>query len=160
MKEKKYDYQSDFCFKLRKVTRAVTKSYDRALKPLGIRSTQLHLLLSLESFEWKMMTQFAKSLDMDRTTLTRNIKALEKSGFVLEDRLSTKSDKRTRRFKLTDKGRKIILSGKSELSNINRFTIEYMGKENTEKLFNDLSYFSEETGRLLEAHNYFYSEEG
>lgn len=155
MKNQKYDYQNDFCFKLRKVTRAVTKSYDRALKPLGIRSTQLHLLLSLESSEWKMMTSFAESLGMDRTTLTRNIRRLESSGFVLEDRLSKKSDKRTRRFKLTDKGRKVVLSGTSELSRINRFIIDYMGNEDTVKLFNNLSYFREETGRLLEAHNYF-----
>lgn len=116
MKKQKTDQphtilEKDLCFNLRKVTRAVTKFYDRALKPLGIRSTQLHMLMAIQNEEGMMMKSFSENFGMDRTTLTRNMKVLERRGFISEDKATQEIDKRMRCFKLTDKGRKVIEKG-------------------------------------------------
>jgi len=96
------------CFNLRKTTRAVTQFYDRHLETANIRATQFTLLLTLSTAAGKSLTEMAESLVMDRTTLTRNLKPLEKSGFISITRLS---DRRSKGYRLTDKGREVIEKG-------------------------------------------------
>lgn len=96
------------CFGLRKATRAVTQFYDRHLEPAGIRATQFTLLLTLSSATGKTLTEMAEGLVMDRTTLTRNLKPLEKAGFITKMKLA---DKRSKGYVLTDKGRQAIEKG-------------------------------------------------
>lgn len=96
------------CFSLRKATRAITQFYDHCLEPAGIRATQFTLLVSLASVSAHTLTEMANTLVMDRTTLTRNLKPLEKLGFIqtIEAR-----DKRSKAYALTDKGRETLNKG-------------------------------------------------
>lgn len=96
------------CFGLRKATRAVTQFYDRHLEPAGIRATQFTLLITLSSSAGKTLTEMAEDLVMDRTTLTRNLKPLEKAGFITIVRLS---DRRSKGYTLTDLGKQAIEKG-------------------------------------------------
>lgn len=98
----------DCCFSLRKATRAVTQFYDRHIEPAGIRATQFTLLLTLTSATGKTLTEMAEGLVMDRTTLTRNLKPLEKSGFITTVKLT---DRRSKGYVLTDKGKEAIEKG-------------------------------------------------
>ena len=105
-------YQSinaqDCCFALRKATRAITQFYDRNLEPADIRATQFTLLLTLTNATGKTLTEMAEGLVMDRTTLTRNLKPLEKSGLIVTTKLP---DRRTKGYVLTDKGQQAIEKG-------------------------------------------------
>lgn len=97
------------CFNLRKVTRAVTQLFDRYLEPADIRATQFTLLLELASAGGsKTLTEMAEDLVMDRTTLTRNLKPLEKAELITTLKLV---DKRTKGYILTEKGRSSIETG-------------------------------------------------
>ncbi len=96
------------CFNLRKVTRAVTQFYDRHLEPADIRATQFTLLLTLTSSSGKTLTDMAEGLVMDRTTLTRNLKPLEKAGLITTTKLP---DRRTKGYVLTEKGTQAIEKG-------------------------------------------------
>src|SRR4029077_15793987 len=98
----------DCCFGLRKVTRAVTQFYDRHLEPADIRATQFNLLITLSSSSGKTLTEMAEGLVMDRTTLTRNLKPLERAGFITTMKLA---DKRSKGYVLTDRGRQAIEKG-------------------------------------------------
>lgn len=93
------------CFNLRKATRAVTQFFDHQLEPAGIRATQFTLLVSLASVHARTLTEMANSLVMDRTTLTRNLKPLEKLGLIqtVEPR-----DKRSKAYALTEKGKETL----------------------------------------------------
>ncbi len=93
------------CFNFRKVTRAVTQFYDRALEPVGIRATQYTLLISMAAHSAHTLTEMAHSLLMDRTTLTRNLRPLEKMGLI---GTSDARDKRSKAYLLTDKGKQVI----------------------------------------------------
>lgn len=93
------------CFNLRKATRAVTQFFDHQLEPAGIRATQFTLLVSLASDSARTLTEMANSLVMDRTTLTRNLKPLEKLELIhtIEPR-----DKRSKAYSLTEKGKETL----------------------------------------------------
>jgi DNA-binding MarR family transcriptional regulator len=62
------------CFRARRVSRALTRMYDEALRPLGIQATQLTLLnaIALSGAEGGPMSATAEVLAMDGTTLSRN----------------------------------------------------------------------------------------
>lgn len=70
------------CSKLRRLTRRVTAVYDRALSAAQMRVTQYSLLSNLRGLAGVPMSQLAEMLDMDRTTLTRNLKPLLDAGWV------------------------------------------------------------------------------
>ncbi len=90
------------CFNLRKAARAVTQMYDQALKPTGLRATQLSLLFSVERTGPRGMAELAEQLVMDRTTLTRNLKPLLDRGLL---KSVEGSDRRRRPIAITAKGR-------------------------------------------------------
>lgn len=91
------------CFNLRKAARAVTQFYDAALAASGVRATQFTVLVALSLSERLSLTQIAERLVMDRTTLTRNLRPLERDGLV---RIERGPDRRERYMRLTAAGRK------------------------------------------------------
>ena len=93
------------CFNLRKAARAVTQSYDATLAPSGVRVTQFTVLVALSLSEQLSLSQIAERLVMDRTTLTRNLRPLERDGLVRTER---GPDRRERYMRLTATGRRIL----------------------------------------------------
>ncbi|MBS1215992.1 MAG: winged helix DNA-binding domain protein [Proteobacteria bacterium] len=90
------------CFKLRRLTRRVTQHYDRELAPAGLRVTQFSLLSALAARDAVPMSELADMLDLDRTTLTRNVAPLEARGFV---EIGPGADARSRTARITAAGR-------------------------------------------------------
>ena len=70
------------CFNLRWVTRAVTQFYDSEMRRHGIRPTQATILLALNSKETWSMAELSDLLGLERTTLVRNLRPLQRDGFV------------------------------------------------------------------------------
>jgi len=89
-------------FNLRKASRAVTQLYEEIMRPSGILPTQFTLLAATRAMGPITISRMAKELVLDRTTLTRNLKPLEREGFLCV--LSVKDDQRTREVSLTGKG--------------------------------------------------------
>ena len=67
---------------LRKATRVVTQLYDEALRPSGLRSTQLPVLVTLAAHGPLSVTDLADGLVLDRTTLIRNLRPLQRRGLI------------------------------------------------------------------------------
>lgn len=91
------------CLHTQRAARALARRFDEALRPAGLKSGQFSLLISLNRPEPPTLGSVARLLAMDRTTLTANLKPLEREGLV-EIRPDEK-DKRARRLALTQKGR-------------------------------------------------------
>lgn len=70
------------CFNLRWVTRAVTQFYDAEMRRHGIRPTQGSILAALQSKDSWNMAELSDWLGMERTTLVRNLRPLQRDGFV------------------------------------------------------------------------------
>lgn len=96
------------CFKLRSAARVVTRAYDKALQPAGLKATQFTLLSAINMHESVSISVLADKLAMDRTTLTRNLRPLEARGFV------TAASARGRRveLQLTKLGRSVLEQAK------------------------------------------------
>ena len=96
------------CLHLQRAARAVARRFDAALRPLNLTSGQFSLLMSLNRGEAPSIGSVSALLAMDRTTLTANLKPLERRGLVnvsIDD-----ADKRARRLKLTPAGRALLVA--------------------------------------------------
>jgi DNA-binding MarR family transcriptional regulator len=94
------------CLHLQRAARAVARRFDEALRPLGLTNGQFSLLMSLNRPEPPTIGSVASLLAMDRTTLTANLKPLERRGLV-EVRIDS-ADRRSRRLVLTQRGRELL----------------------------------------------------
>jgi DNA-binding MarR family transcriptional regulator len=91
------------CFRLRRATRLMTQIYDHALAPVGLTVGQYSLLSILMRAEGASIGELADEVDMDPTTLTRNLQPLQREG-LLRIAVSEK-DRRVRMVFITEKGK-------------------------------------------------------
>ena len=97
------------CARLRRLTRRITAVYDRELAAAGLRVTQYSLLATLRhqaGTAGMPVSDLAARMDMDRTTLTRNLKPLIDQGFAAL--VADAQDGRVRRARLTDQGQAVL----------------------------------------------------
>ena len=97
-----YTVESCTCQKVRMAARAVTRAYDDALRPVGLRATQLAVLVAIAVEGAMSITALAKFMIMDRSTLTRNLRPLEEEGLVA---VGLEGWRRSRTLEVTEKGR-------------------------------------------------------
>ena len=93
------------CFNLRKAARAITRIYDGALAPVGLKATQFTVLQIASEAGGIAMSRLAGRLGMDRTTLTRNLQPLEKLGLIS---VGAGRDRRERSIRVTEAGREVL----------------------------------------------------
>jgi DNA-binding MarR family transcriptional regulator len=114
------------CFNLRKATRAMTRVYDEAMRPSGLRGTQFPILAALIMAGPSSISDMAQHLVMDRTTLARNLKPLEKQGMVS---ISPGKDKRTKLVSLTQKGEDTMANALPMWEKAQNMVVEKMGED-------------------------------
>ncbi|MBO9433735.1 MarR family transcriptional regulator [Ruegeria sp. R13_0] len=95
------------CLHLQRAARSIARRFDEALRPLGLTHGQYSLLMALNRPGAPRLGELAKFLAMDRTTLTANLKPLERRGLLKMQPDS--SDKRSRRVDLSDAGRDLLV---------------------------------------------------
>ena len=93
------------CAVLRRTARRVTQAYDRALRPAGIKLTQYSVLANVLHDGGLSITELAERLAMDRTTLTRNLRPMERAGWI---EIGAGPDRRRRAVRITAAGRGIF----------------------------------------------------
>jgi DNA-binding MarR family transcriptional regulator len=91
--------------RVRRAARVVANHYDKHLKPTGLKGTQFTLLNTIFMNPATNIGKLADVLGLDRTTLNRNLKPLERKGLI---RSGSGKDPRTRTLKLTKEGTKIL----------------------------------------------------
>jgi DNA-binding MarR family transcriptional regulator len=70
------------CLHLQRAARMVARRFDEALRPLGLTNGQFSLLMALNRPEPASIKDVASLLGIDRTTLTANLKPLERRRLV------------------------------------------------------------------------------
>jgi DNA-binding MarR family transcriptional regulator len=96
------------CLAAQRAARAVARRFDEALRPVGLTSGQFSLLMSLNRPKPPSIGSVAALLAMDRTTLTANLKPLERRGLV--ETAVDPADRRGRLLTLTEAGRRLLRS--------------------------------------------------
>ncbi|MFN4128878.1 MAG: MarR family winged helix-turn-helix transcriptional regulator [Paracoccaceae bacterium] len=90
------------CLHAQRAARAMARRFDEALRPVGLKSGQFSLLMSLNRPEPPTLGSVAQLLAMDRTTLTANLKPLQRRGLLTVT--PDADDRRSRRLTLTAAG--------------------------------------------------------
>lgn len=93
------------CHNLRMAARAVTASYDAALRPHGLRGTQFSLLAATAALGPVESTRLSEALGLDKTTLPRNLRPLARRGLIDIER---GKDRRTRQIRITSSGKELL----------------------------------------------------
>jgi DNA-binding MarR family transcriptional regulator len=96
-----------YCTQFRRASNALTRVYDDALRPVGLRITQLSVLRALARLGQATSTQLAQELSLDRTTISRNVKLLIDANWI---DVVEAEDKRERLMSLNRAGLKMIAS--------------------------------------------------
>src|SRR3974390_1140882 len=96
-----YD-ETCLCHQARMAARAVTRLYDEVLRSVGLRATQLAVLVAAANESVVSITALANFMGMDRSTLTRNLTPLEREGLI---RVGNEGWRRSRTVAITHKGR-------------------------------------------------------
>jgi DNA-binding MarR family transcriptional regulator len=87
--------------KLRQLTRMVTRHYDRYVCETGLRNTQYALLSCVVRLGPVEPGELARWMQMDASTLTRNLQPLAVHGFL---RVGAGKDARSRLVEATESG--------------------------------------------------------
>jgi DNA-binding MarR family transcriptional regulator len=132
------------CIRVRQAARALSRIYDEALDATGIQASQLPVLVAVAHFgeAGASINALASVLVMDRTTLSRNLRPLEKLGLLRVARAP--DDARQRLVLLTRHGERVIERSYPLWQEAQRQLSELAGKESVQAARDSL-------GRLLDA---------
>ena len=87
--------------RVRQLSRIITRLYDDAMRPLGITASQYTLLAQLASRDGITAVEIGHELDIEKSTLSRNLKRLLALGLIIMD---PPAGRRGRGLHLTGKG--------------------------------------------------------
>ena len=97
-----------YCFKTRRAAAAITRHYDRALAPCGVTVSQFLLLRNLAHAPGCTLSGLAAAVDLNRSTLTRNLRPLLGKGLVRD---AGAPEARDYRLELTEAGEQALECG-------------------------------------------------
>ncbi len=129
---------------LRRASRAVTHYYDRQLLEVcDLRATQVPLLVILYLAGPQTINAMAERLDLDRTTLSRNLKPLEERGLLA---VTPGEDQRARMVTLTPAGAEVLLKALPVWEAAQADVVQTLGEARFQNLLADLSRLAELPG--------------
>lgn len=97
---------SCMCLHTQRAARALARRFDEAFAPLNLTHGQYSLLMFLSGPAPTGMAALAQALAIDRTTLTANLKPLERRKLV--EIGVDRNDKRSRKLRLTQAGKRLL----------------------------------------------------
>src|SRR5215208_4905300 len=112
--------------RLRLLNRVVTNLYDDALRPLGLKVSQLNILIVTARLGPARPAQVCDILRLDASTLSRNVKPLQAHGWL---EVVPEEDARAQPFRLTPQGRRLIEKAVPAWEEAQRQATELLGEE-------------------------------
>ena len=94
--------------KLRLLNRIITQLYDEALRPTGMTTSQMNILVVVAKYGEASPHQVGDWLHMEKSTLSRNLRRLQQNGWL---RILDSDKGRTHTLKLTSKGSRALRKG-------------------------------------------------
>ena len=124
------------CNNLRRTARLVSNYYDTLLEPAGLRVSQATVLVVLYLADGQTINEMAEKLELDRTTLTRNLRPLAQQGLLT---VAPGSDQRTRVVTLTPKGKAALLGVLPLWEPTQSYMVKGIGEANAALLLTQLA---------------------
>jgi DNA-binding MarR family transcriptional regulator len=134
-------------FNTRRAARLVGQVYDRALEPTGLMNTQFSALAILNGRGATPISELARRMGVDRTTLTRNLKLLERRRMI---RFTPGTDARVRLVEVTAEGREGFDRAVPAWRAVQKRMIERFGADRWQALKAELGALSEAAAEVGE----------
>ncbi len=119
------------CIDFRTVANRLTRLYDDKMASSGLTVTQFSQLNSIQQLGKPTLNELANATGLDRSTLARNVRLLEKLGFVL---LRAGDDARTRVIQVTKQGKQAFAQAVPHWQNVQTSMIDSLGEDNFAQL--------------------------
>src|SRR4051812_46911060 len=117
--------------RLRLLNRVVTNLYDDALRPLGLKVSQLNILVVTARLGLARAAQVCEILQLDVSTLSRNVKPLQANGWL---EVVPDEDARAQPFRLTPQGKRLIEKAVPAWEQAQRQATDLLGDEGIDLL--------------------------
>jgi DNA-binding MarR family transcriptional regulator len=117
--------------RVRQLSRIITRLYDDAMRPLGITASQYTLLAQLASRDGITAVEIGHELDIEKSTLSRNLKRLLALGMIIMD---PPAGRRGRGLHLTAKGQVVLKDAFPVWQAAQARSVAVMGVETRAKL--------------------------
>ncbi|MDX2289627.1 MAG: MarR family winged helix-turn-helix transcriptional regulator [Hyphomicrobiaceae bacterium] len=117
--------------RVRQLSRIITRVYDDAMRPLGITASQYTLLAQLAARDGITAVEIGHDLDIEKSTLSRNLKRLLALGHIIMD---PPAGRRGRGLHLTPKGQTVLREAYPIWAAAQRQTNTVMGSETRQTL--------------------------
>ncbi len=127
-------------FNVRKTARILARAYDKAFLSCELKSTQFPILVVLHTKGQTFIRELAKLLDLDRTTLTRNLVPLVRRGLI---QVEEGTDRRTQTVTLTESGEALLQQALPRWQKLQARLISAVGREHTVQLLDGLQELSD-----------------
>ncbi len=92
--------------RVRVLNRAISAIYDEALRPLGVKVSQMNLLIVAGKLGVARPQEVCRLIQMDASTLSRNVERMRAKGWL--ETVPDESDGRSQPFRPTQKGQRLI----------------------------------------------------
>ena len=110
--------------RLRLLNRVVTNIYDHCLRPLGLKVSQLNILVVTAKLGLARPTEVCNLLQLDVSTLSRNIERMRINGWL---EIVSGADARTQSFRLTSQGKRLLEKAIPAWDKAQREALELLG---------------------------------
>jgi DNA-binding MarR family transcriptional regulator len=118
--------QTCVAMRLRLLNRVVTNLYDDALRPLGLKISQLNLLVATAKLGLAQPAKVCDILQLDTSTLSRNLERMRANGWL---ETVPAADARMQPFRLTAQGRKLLERAIPAWEQAQRRALEVLGED-------------------------------
>jgi DNA-binding MarR family transcriptional regulator len=112
--------------RLRALNRFVTNIYDEALRPLGLKISQLNLLVAIAKMGEAKPAVLSELFHMDASTLSRNVDRMRQRGWIT---VSPGEDGRTVLLSLTKPGQELLQSAIAAWHTAQEQATDLLGQE-------------------------------
>lgn len=112
--------------RLRLLNRRVTNLYDNVLRPLGLKVSQLNILIAVAKLDLARPAEVCEILQLDTSTLSRNVDRMRARGWL---EVVPDEDARAQPFKLTAMGRRLIGKAVPAWEKAQRQATKLLGEE-------------------------------
>jgi DNA-binding MarR family transcriptional regulator len=113
----------------RLVARVITNIYDEVLHPLGLKASQLNLLVVVAKAGPVRRADIGRLLHLDRSTLTRNLQIMLNNDWITE--VQDHSDARGLPLRITKKGAALLAEAAPAWRKAQRRAQSLLGEQGT-----------------------------
>lgn len=129
MKFKQINKSQCHCITMRRASNAITEYYDKALKELDLTTSQYSLLKNLGRLENASTSDLAEQVNLDRSTLVRNLKPMLEKGLIVD---LAKENARNHKYAVSEAGWALLERANPIWEETQKEIKAYLGEGNME----------------------------